>query len=266
MVKQLTKLLVDFRGLARVCGLGVALRWLGSVLANFPAVVQRGDLQPADAAMGVGPFAVRLPQYGAAFSVAGVGAISGIREMYVRDTYLRNGALRVSDGDTVVDLGANMGNFTNLALACGPNVRVVAVEPSAGLNEAFRASVGLNRGHAERVKLIRAFVGRRSEKIVSAIQSDRNYADAPWISESQLIEIGKLSKIDFLKCDIEGGEFGLLDRNSKLLAMARSLAIEIHAFEGNVDGFIEDLRTCGFSVASIKRDPDGTATVLARRQ
>ncbi len=266
MLSKLSKLLGDFRGLARVCGLGTALRWLSLVLMHFPAVVRRGDLQPADAALGVGPFAVRLPQYGAAFNIAGAGAISGIREMYVRDTYLRNGALRVNDGDTVVDLGANMGNFTNLALACGSNVRVIAVEPSAGLNEAFRVSVGLNRGHAERVKLIRAFVGRRSEKIAAAVQSDRNYSDVPWISEDQLIEMGKLSKIDFLKCDIEGGEFGLLDRNSKLLAMTRSLAIEIHAFEGNVNGFIDDLRTCGFSVVDIKRDPDGTATVLARRQ
>jgi FkbM family methyltransferase len=265
MMKNIQKLFFDFFGLARVCGLRIAFGWLFSVFTNLPEILQSKNLQPADRAMGNGPFLVRLSQYGTVFKIRGAGAISGIREMYVRDTYLHKGLLRIKDGDTVVDLGANMGNFTNLALSCGSNVHVVAVEPSLSMNSAFRRSVGLNHGYSERANLIRAFVGAMSDKMDAVLSQDENYADAPWMSEEQLIHEGGLSRIDFLKCDIEGGEFGLLSKDSKLLAMTQSLAIEIHSFAGSVDGFMQDLEHCGFSILEIQRDPDGTATALAKR-
>jgi len=214
--------------------------------------------------MGVGPFKVQLRRYGALFRVSGNGAFSGIREMYVRDTYLHNGTLRMQNGDCVVDLGANIGNFTNLALAHGSDVRVVAVEPSSGLNSTFRNSVGLNAGFLERVTLISAFVGSMGVT-QELLKNDGNYASARWMSEDDLIVAGKLEKIDFLKCDIEGGEFSLLGPQSKLLSMTKSLAIEVHHFAGNVDDFIDMLKGCGFSILALKRDPDGTATVLAER-
>ncbi len=214
--------------------------------------------------MGEGPFTVSLPIYGVSFKVCGPEAFSGIREMYVRDVYLKGGTLGIADGDTVVDLGANMGNFTNLALAHGKNVRVVAVEPSMVFNIAFQKSVGLNPRHLERTSLIRAFLGRRTEKQNRLLQ-DFNYADANWITEDELIRSANLTKIDFLKCDIEGGEFSLLNKNSKLLAMAKCLAIEIHAFAGNVARFIEELEACGLSVLAINWDPDGSCTLLAKR-
>lgn len=215
--------------------------------------------------MGPGPFLVKpSSEQAQAFKITGTEAMSGIREMYVRDTYLHNGLLTIEDGFVVVDLGANMGNFTNLALACGSNIRVIAVEPNLDSNLLFNKSVGLNTGHLERVTLIRAFLGSHCDKSYSLIE-DARYADAPWISEEQLIADNRLSTIDFLKCDIEGGEFGLLAKASKLLAMTCSLAIEIHAFAGSVDGFIGNLKQCGFSILAIKHAPDGSATVLAKR-
>jgi hypothetical protein len=64
---------------------------------------------------------------------------------------------------------------------------------------------------------------------------------------------------------IEGGEFGLLHRESALLGMTRELAVEVHAFAGNVHAFIHMLKEVRFTVRHIQRDPEGTATVLARR-
>lgn len=262
---NLQKILRDFIGLHLVCGWFIASKWIFLIAINFPEILRRRDLQSADRAMGVGPFLISLPQYRVSFKIAGRGAISGVREMYVRDTYLHNGLLKINDGDTVVDLGANMGNFTNLALAHGRNVRVVAVEPSAAMNHAFKKSVGLNDGYLQRTRLIRAFVGQMSEMQTNLINQDPNYADAPWITEEQLIQQSDLSKVDFLKCDIEGGEYMLLNRSSKLLAMTRSLAIEIHSFAGDVGLFIEELKSCGFSILTIKWDPDGSCTALAKR-
>lgn len=214
--------------------------------------------------MGVGPFVVDIPRYGVRFRIAGTEAFSGIREMYGRDVYLRNGTLTIRDGDHVVDLGANIGNFTNLALAHGPNVQVVAVEPGAHMNASFSSSVGLNPGYLERTRLINAFVGSIGGTQEAMLRS-AEYRDAKWNSEDELISSAGTQQIDFLKCDIEGGEFGLLTPRSRLLHLTQSLAVEIHQFAGDVEGFIAMLRGCGFSILARQTDPDGFATVLARR-
>ena len=76
--------------------------------------------------MGPGPYDVRL---GAARArLFGEQVISGIREIWVRDVYLNRGILSIAPDATVVDLGANAGNFTMLALAHGSGVRCVSVE------------------------------------------------------------------------------------------------------------------------------------------
>jgi FkbM family methyltransferase len=265
MLQKLQQPFFDFLGLARVCGASVALRWLLSVMTNLPDIIRHGDLHTADRMLGDGPFTIKLSKYGAVFKIVGEQAIGGIREMYVRDSYLRHGLLCINDGDTVVDLGANMGNFTNLALSCGKSVRVVSVEPSSGMNASFRRSVGANDGYAQRVILIRAFLGEIPDKVWSVIRDDANYYDVPWITEAELIKEGHLTNVDFLKCDIEGGEFGFLTTESKLLSMTQSIAIEIHAFAGNVGEFIKRLEFCGFTIMAAKYDPDGTATVLGKR-
>lgn len=112
-MKKLVKLGSDFLGLVNICGLSVALRWIVHVLLCVPSILKKGDLQAADKAMGIGPFEVKLKKYNCTFKIMGTGAISGIREMYVRDTYLHDGWLTIKPNDTVLDLGANMGNFTN---------------------------------------------------------------------------------------------------------------------------------------------------------
>lgn len=260
----LKKLLSDVFGILRVLGVLQAARWLGMVLANFPQILRERNLQCADHSMGEGPFRVRIPEYGVDFRVCGPGAMSGIREMYARDTYLHRGQLNIGPSDVVLDLGANMGNFTNLALAHGSAVRVVSVEPGRSLNEVFKKSVSLNAGFMERAQLVRGFIGLRADKQDAMLQ-DEQYEGAAWISEDELLAMADLSRVDFLKCDIEGGEFGLLHPDSRLLKMAKKIAIEVHHFAGDVDAFIAMLTQQGFEIKTIQRDPDGTATVLGAR-
>jgi FkbM family methyltransferase len=259
----LHKLLGDFCGLSRTLGIWAALRWLAWVAFHGATIIRQRNLQPADQAMGSGPFRVCF-RPGVEFRIGGGSAISGIREMYVRDVYLRQGVLTIEDGDVVVDLGANMGNFSNLALAHGRSVTVFAVEPAGDLNMAYRQSIALNPGFSERATLVRAFFGSVAEPHKALLQDER-YRDAPWLGEDELIALCGLSRVDFLKCDIEGGEFQLLHPGSKLLTMAQKIAIEIHQFAGDVDGFMAMLKSQGFVLRFIQRDADGSATVLAAR-
>ncbi len=263
-MKMLALLLTDILGLFRVCGAAIAARFTIAVAFSMPAILRRHNLQSADDALGPGPFVVRLPT-SPPFRIQGYGAVSGIREMYVRDCYLKGGALAIRDGDVVVDLGANMGNFTNMALAHGPNVRVVSVEPNRNLNAVYESSVGLNPGFRERATLIRAFLGEKVDKNRKLFEVAAAYRDAPWMTEDELISAGKLDRVDYLKCDIEGGEYALLGRDSKLLRMARSIAIEIHSFAGDVDGFVAMLTELGFTTRALLDSPDHTVVLLASR-
>lgn len=87
-----------------------------------------GNLQLADIAMGEEPFKARRGKSKAILS--GQRCLSGIREVWVRDSYLGKDFLSIAPDVLVVDLGVNMGNFTLLALGHGRGVKVIAVEPS----------------------------------------------------------------------------------------------------------------------------------------
>ena len=263
---MLRKALKDWVGIWRVCGLGVAVRWGACLCLKLPSIVRARNLQSADQAVGMGPFRVRYQTGIRSFTVAGEGVLSGVREMYVRDCYLREGTLAIHDGDTVVDLGANVGNFTNLALAYGDAVRVVAVEPSQALNEAFEKSVGGNPGFRRRATLIRGFLGESCEKQLALTRDDHNYHDAEWLSEAFFLEKAGVDRIDFLKCDIEGGEFALLGPGSRLVDMTRSLAVEIHAFAGDVDALVASLHERGLVPRDRDDYSDGSCILLASRE
>lgn len=261
-MSRMAKLFADSVGISKVLGPSAAIKWLVAIARNWRIVVRSRNLQIADKSMGIGPFQIHYHN-NVRFQIQGSGAFSGIREMYVRDAYLHGGVPTIEPGDSVLDLGANMGNFTNLALAHGA-ASVVAVEPSSALNAEMRSSVELNPGFADRVKLLRTFVGAPDGK-QAALESNPAYRGIGWLSEDDLIEQGRIGAIDFLKCDIEGGEYALLTPDSRVLKMTRKLAVEVHSFAGDVDKFVQTIVMSGFRILYVQRDPDSTVTLLAKR-
>lgn len=255
----------DFVALRRVCGLSVAARWLAAVLSHARIASRSGNLQSADRSLGSGPFVIAHPACTTRFSVFGDGVVSGIREIFARDCYFKGRRGLIRDGDIVVDLGANLGNFTNLALAHGTSVRVVALEPSRLMNERFERSVSSNNGFRQRVKLIRGFLGEATPKQARILAEQSEYGDAPWLSESQFFAEAGIDHIDFLKCDIEGGEFSILHTSGPFLAMSHTVAVEIHSFAGPVDMVVERLTGSGFTVLSRDNHSDGSCVLLARK-
>ena len=261
-MKNVIRLFKDFFGLIRVCGFPVALRWMVYVQLNLLGILKSGNLQIADFAMGDGPFNVSLKRYRCQFRIMGPCCINGIREMYVRDVYLQGGWLKFNPNDTVLDLGANMGNFTNMALAIEPTLRVIAVEPNIESNGAFRRSLGLNPGHLDRTTLIRAVLGDPYD----GMEGDEDYAGAVQLTESQLLERINSPKIDFIKCDIEGGEFKLLGKASKLLAMTNALACEVHGSVGDINAFVANVEAYGFTIGPMKYNGHGKFLVFLAKK
>lgn len=256
------KLLKDLIGISRVSGVSTAIRWAGCVARTMPTALRTRNLLAADRAMGTGPFQVRSGSTRA--RLVGEQAFSGLREVWVRSVYSEGNFLRIPDHGLVVDLGANMGNFSVMALAANPTARLIAVEPSARGVAKWQANIRAN-GFDNRATICRAFVGRFTAQQDSDVSGDPHYADVERLDEADFITRYGIERIAFLKCDIEGSEYFLADPDSRLLDMTDRLGIELHAFGGDVQAFLDMLVRRGFRIHVANWDgPDCIA--LAVRQ
>ena len=189
--------------------------------------------------------------------------VSGIREIWVRNVYLQGGYLEIAPDAVVVDLGANVGTFTLLALAHGPGVTVVGAEPNLDLNERFRMQLAMN-GWTDRVDLDRCFIGGR-DGVWRQLLDHPDCSGAEFLDQETFIQKHGLETIDFLKCDIEGGEFQLFASESLLLRTARQVAIEVHDHAGDRHEFIKMLERSGFEVGQVIHHSDECIVQAKRR-
>jgi len=257
---HINQIINDFRGLIKVCGVTVAIKWLFMVVIHFNECIKSKNLQPADRALGIGPYRVRRGNAIATLKCNNV--ISAIREIWVRDVYLKNDYIKIPENGLVVDLGANVGNFSVLALSHNNCIRLIAVEPNKELNKIFWEQMDLN-GWRNRVVLNRYFIGTMSatqKMMLKDIQS----MNAEFIPAEEFIKLNNIQRIDFLKCDIEGSEFGLIENNAPLLRITEQLAIEIHDSAGDSKHFLARLKELGFTIGPVKEDPGG-CIALAKR-
>lgn len=258
---KIRRILSDAVGIARVFGLSVAMKWLLSVARHFRQCIRLGNLQPADKAMGDGPYTARLGPSQAIMS--GPGTIGGAREVWVRDVYLSRGTLKIPDNGVVVDLGSGAGNFSLLALGHGPGVRVVAVEAWPVAYKRLCDALAENKW-TDRAHTYNCLLGDRTQW-QDEHAKERQLESVANMTETEIIEDAGLHHIDLLKCDIEGSEFSLLKKDSRLLAITDQLAIELHAWGGDYDGFVQTVQELGFTILS-RKDYSASSIILARRQ
>jgi len=149
----------------------------------------------------------------------------------------------VRPGDTVLDIGANIGEWTlPLARQVGPQGRVIAFEPNPALAEALRLSVAVNRlaqVAVEEVALTRT-PGQRDLSIPTAqggrmadsgrARLDGNERDAVMVSvrADALDAVASrlnLGRIDFIKIDVEGHEAPVIEGGLELIRRDRPVQI-----------------------------------------
>jgi FkbM family methyltransferase len=215
--------------------------------------VRQRNLQAPDRAMGAGPFRPRLR--GATAIIHDPYAMSSIREIWVRDVYLDGGYLTILPGAMVLDLGANRGFFTALALGSHPDVRCICVEPRLSDCDRIRHMLDVN-GWQERAEICSAFIGGETQIQRDMIANEQGIQQE-YLSEDEFIRRYNLARIGLLKCDIEGSEFDLFKPGSRLLAMADQVAIEVHAAaaDENRAKFIELVRSAGFELIVRQENP-----------
>lgn len=136
----------------------------------------------------------------------------------------------VRDGDTVLDVGANVGAFAlPLARAVGPRGRVLAFEPQPLIAECLAATFRENA--IENAQLIRAAVGAaRGHLRIAALAADRpaNFGGVGRTEGSAGTEVELLALDDLnlpechlIKIDVEGAEAEVLRGAANLIARCR---------------------------------------------
>lgn len=158
---------------------------------------------------------------------------------YIAGQYDR---LKIQPGDTVLDLGANVGDFTiKASKLVGKTGFVIALEPDQSSINILKKNIELNQ--AMNVTVINAAVsdregealllGHGNSAILSDFHIDRNY------TESAIVSVLPLGKIiseycgdrDFiLKMDIEGAE-KMVFTEPDFLGKAHQVIVELHGRE-----------------------------------
>lgn len=150
-------------------------------------------------------------------------------EIFVNNIYQKH--FKVKEGDTVMDIGANVGAFSFSALK--QNIKqLYAIEPSSILLPTLKKNLKSNI----KVDIINSRIGDKEEtnQILTKEDGINIYDNANSLYStttfSQLIKDYKIENIDFLKCDCEGGEYSVFNKENQkwILENVKKIAGEFH--------------------------------------
>jgi autotransporter strand-loop-strand O-heptosyltransferase len=140
------------------------------------------------------------------------------KEIFEDDAYER--FFEVEEGDIVVDLGASLGPFTYKILPKNPK-QCYVVEPLSYHIDILHKNVG-----EDNVKIIQ---GAITDKKNIEITWDGITESVPTFSFREFLNENKINKIDFLKCDCEGGEYDVFQpSNIDFLKTIPKIVTEFH--------------------------------------
>ncbi len=218
-------------------------RYVALFIVSLPALLRDHNLLSVDRRMGSRRIRLRFHGHMVDFDCPRIDAIVSegtytfgiIRELGIRNCYVRHGIeCALENAETVVDLGANRGVFSALAAACGAR-RIVAVEGIPELAEAVRACMSAI-GY-EHCTIESTFVGRRL---------DGEPPPGPAVGLLEVLDRHGIDRVDVLKMDIEGSEFGLFEELG-WLERVDAICMEVHPEHGRVQDVLDRLTEAGFA-------------------
>lgn len=179
-------------------------------------------------------------------------------DTFVIDEVFRRHVYGEPPTGVVLDLGANIGAFSVFAAKNG--ARVFAFEPEStnyaqlkknlelnSLNgvTVFKKAVGGNNGFAQ---MSHAKVNRGASSIVNKRSS--TFEQVEVVTLEHALKLCGVDEVDFLKVDIEGSEYSLIESASlDTLRRIQAIAMETHPVSGKrVAYLVAKLRDAGFDV------------------
>ncbi len=195
----------------------------------------------------------------------------------------------VRDGDTVLDVGANIGaHVLPLAKLVGPTGKVIAFEPTEYAFKKLETNVGLNpdlfpRMVAERLMLVDGPNGRFFRGLYSSwplsnsnglhpVHGGRllDTTGARALSLDEYVEQAGLKTVSFVKIDVDGHECGVLRGGRKTFSRHRPWAIiEIAPYLlsegfGSLEELLEFFRSLGYDLLRLSGRPFSTDPAAVR--
>jgi hypothetical protein len=179
--------------------------WLGFLL-YLPQIIRTRNLFPLDKFMSpltaikikgkFGRFTINPSRIDSLISEES-SAFSSVRELYVKDCYLRYHQIDCNEIKTLVDLGANRGMVSAMFTPVAD--KIVAIEAQEKYNQVIHEIITVQNKFAN-VSVGNYFVGSNE----FTLQSEHK------VSFAFIQQHYGLKSIDFLKMDIEGSEFDII--------------------------------------------------------
>lgn len=239
--------LSDALGAFRVMPAGQAMRWLGNIALNAPAILGSRKLYAADQAMsGTVRFCwgAHLFSYDIdAHKAEGGIPFAFMRELFVRGIYFRAFNPEKLSFAICLDLGCNMGIVSD-TLNQIENGQIVALDAQSFATSPFRQALvrrgGISFEHA-------LLVGPKSDPVRTAALM-RELDASTTVTMPQLLERHRIDRISFLKCDVEGAEFDVFERGAAWLKIVDNIAMEVHRHVASPTLITDALLDAGFDV------------------
>jgi FkbM family methyltransferase len=216
------------------------LRWMSGIPKCAKALSKTKSLGVLDDEFG-NSFVVLWNNKYLRFDNLGFGVV---REIYGHNCYVKKGELK--EAHHILDLGANGGAFTVFALTEAPNAEVYSVEAQPELIEILKNNIEQN-GYEKRAVIECAVVGGFYDEWTKSLRESH-----PQVKEFNIHEyISHVGTCDFLKCDVEGGEFPLFEGDLTWTQAVKRMALEYHPNQGNVDELEKLLNQQGFQIKKV---------------
>jgi len=182
--------------------------------------------------------------------------------------------LKLNADSTFVDVGANYGFYTLFAASKCARGKVISIEANKTLFKHVKENIAINDfknveclnyaiwdKSGEEIKLYEDLISGHNP---TCFGNSENYSIIKTITLDKIVSDFSLSKINWLKMDIESAEVKALEGSKNALKIIENLLLEIHS-KRNGEECERLLKNYGFDIRIIYKESEDYYTILATK-